>query len=259
MQNMKLKDIFIHSIFFLALIFILSCSSTKENEAQTAETVYNKAMAKFAKEDWLDASQLFDVIKLQYPASQYADDASFYLAEINYKKKEYILSAFNYQMLRKIYPTSEYYKTSIFKTALSYYELSPSYDRDQEYTLKAIEAFQDFQRLYPEDSLFGTVSEYIDKLRDKLGKRAFSNAEIYLKLDSYKAAIVYLDVVIDEFPDTKYLEPAYFLKISSLFKMKKFDDAVSIIDLYKKKYPAGPHIAEISQFEASINNTSGQH
>ncbi len=253
MQNMQLKEVFIHSLFIVSIILVYSCSSTKDASPKTADSVFEKAIERFKKEDWEQATQLFDVIKLQYPASQYADDASFYLAEINYKKKEYILASFNYSMLRKVYPTSEYFKTAVYKTAMSLYELSPSYDRDQEYTYKAIDAFQDFQRLYPDDSLFKQVSNYIDKLREKLGLRSFNTAEIYRKMESFKSAVVYYDAVIEEFPDTKYLEPAYYQKIVCLATMRKFDDALSIIDLYKKKYPVGAYLKDIQLLEKSMN------
>ncbi len=249
---MNLKSFVLYSFFVFSALLAISCSSTKQKEEQTAETVFNKAMEFFKKEDWLEANQNFDIIKLQYPASQYSDDAQYYLAEINYKKEEFILAAFNYSMLRKVYPTSEYFKTSLYKNALCYYELSPSFERDQEYTVKAIDAFQDFQRLYPEDSLFSACSKKIDELREKLGHRAYNTAEIYLKLYSHKSAIVYLDVVIDEFPDTKYHEPAYYLKIKTLINMKKNDDALSIIDLYKKKFPNGPNFSEISALSKQL-------
>jgi len=254
MQKMNFNWIFICGFLGFSLLLVFSCSTTKEREQQTAETVFNKALEQYKKEDWLEASQLFEVIKLQYPASQYSDDAQYYLAEINYKKEEFILAAFNYSMLRKVYPSSEYFKTSLYKNAMCYYELSPAFDRDQEYTVKAIDAFQDFQRLYPEDSLFAKSSKYIDELREKLGHRAFNTAEIYLKLLSLKSALVYLDVVIDEYPDTKYFEPAYYLKITTLVTMKKFDDANSIIDLYKKKFPNGAHITEVSTL---VRQTTG--
>lgn len=251
---MKLKEVFIHSLFILSIILVYSCSSTKDASPKTADDVFTKAIERFKKEDWEQATQLFDVIKLQYPASQYADDASFYLAEINYKKKEYILASFNYSMLRKVYPTSEYFKTAVYKTAMSFYELSPSFDRDQEYTYKAIDALQDFQRLYPDDSLFKQVSVYIDKLREKLGLRAFNTAEIYQKMENFKSAVIYYDAVIEEFPDTKFLEPAYYQKIVCLATMKKSDDALSIIDLYRKKYSNGSFMKEILQLEKTMNS-----
>ncbi|MDP2362729.1 MAG: outer membrane protein assembly factor BamD, partial [Ignavibacteria bacterium] len=92
MQKMNLKSFVFYSFFGFSALLAISCSSTKPKEEQTAETVFNKALEQFNKEDWLEANQNFDIIKLQYPASQYSDDAQYYLAEINYKKEEFILA-----------------------------------------------------------------------------------------------------------------------------------------------------------------------
>lgn len=257
MTKKTLKYIFSawKSILLIAFAFSLfSCASTKKTEVQTAETIYDKAMEKFKKEDWEEATQLFDVIKLQYPASVYADDAQYYLAEINYKKGEYILAAFNYNMLRRLYPTSEFNKQSLYKAGMSYYQLSPDFDRDQEYTLKSINSFMDYQTVYHNDSLYQQAGKYIDELRNKLGKRAYTTAELYVKLEGYKSAIVYLDAVIDDYPDTKFFEPACLMKVDLLIKLKKYDEAQSFIDFYKRKFPEGPNIKTITDNELMLKS-----
>ncbi len=143
-------------VLLLACAFLLnSCSSTKSNEKkiQTAETTYLDAMEALKDEDFLTAMKFLEVIKLQFPASQYADDAQFYTAEINFKRKEFILAAFNYRLLLTTYRSSEFSKEAFFKQALSYYNLSPTFDRDQKYTYEAIQALTDFYVAYPNDSL----------------------------------------------------------------------------------------------------------
>ena len=255
LKNLKKYISVLFPIIPAAFILLLaSCSSTKAPEVQTAETIFNKAMEKFKKEDWEEATQLFDVLKLQYPASAFADDAQFYLAEINYNRSEYILAAFNYNMVRRLYPSSEFVKTSLFKAAMSYYQLSPTFDRDQEYTFKAIDAFQDYQTLYPKDSLYTQAGKYIDELREKLGRRAFSTAELYEKLETSKAVLVYLDIVIEDYSDTKYFEPACFKKVETLYNTKKYDDALNFIEFYSKKFPAGPNLNAVLDYRKIIQS-----
>ncbi|GIV55857.1 MAG: hypothetical protein KatS3mg040_0625 [Candidatus Kapaibacterium sp.] len=85
-------------------------------------------------------SGLFDVIRLQYPASEFAPDAQYYLAEISFRRREYVVASFNYSMVRRQYPTHPRAREALYKAALCYVELAPPYDRDQEYTRKAIAA-----------------------------------------------------------------------------------------------------------------------
>lgn len=180
---------------------------------------------KFENGDWNEAAAQFDIIKLQYPASQYADDAQYMLAEINFKRSEYIVAAFNYSMVRRSYPTSELAKPAMFKSALCYNELSGPPDRDQEYTRKAIQAFSEFQSVYPVDSLALVCVDHIHTLRSKLSERYMMVAEHYVTTRSYKAAVIYYDSVIDEYPDTEWYESALIEKIRVLILMHRLDEA----------------------------------
>ncbi len=178
------------------------------------------------------------------------------MAEISFKKKEYILSSFHYGRLRALYPGSKYAKSSLYKSAYSQYLLSPKFDKDQDYTKKAIKTFQEYQFYYTEkDSLYEAASKIIQELRDKLGEKDFRIAELYKLMDSPRAAIVYYDTVINDYDDTSFLEPALFGKIESLILMEKIDEANMTISTYKKLFPNGRYSPQISNL---INNNNKQ-
>jgi outer membrane protein assembly factor BamD len=236
----------------IALLFS-SCNTSKRAERmQSAASVFEEGKKLFDDEDWLEAQKLFDLILLQYPASSYADDAQFYLAEINFNRGEYIYASFNYSRLRRYHTQSEYVKMATYKTAMCYYELSPPFDRDQEYTLKAIQAFSEFQSLYPKDSLYKSASEKIQELREKLAYKEFFTAELYLKLNNPFSASVYYDFVIKDYPDSKYYEDAFIGKIETLKTMRKYGDALSLIELYNYKFPNGKYKDRINLITSEI-------
>jgi outer membrane protein assembly factor BamD len=225
----------------IILITLTACGATKTPESRTPDQIFQDGVKLFNDEDYLEAKFTLDLIRLQYPASQYADDAQYYLAEISYKKEEFILAAYNYNMLRRVYPGSPYSKECLYKTALSYFGLSPSYDRDQDYTKKAIESFQEFQYLYPDDSLSAESAKKIKELRNKLAHREYFTAELYKKLDSPRSSIIYYDAVINNFNDTEYYELAMAGKIELLIFMKKYDQVQSLINAYKTTFPNSPN------------------
>ncbi|NLO19677.1 MAG: outer membrane protein assembly factor BamD [Ignavibacteria bacterium] len=227
---------------FLLSLLLFSCSSKKSPELMGVEEYYRIARDCFEKDDLLEAQRYFDLIRLQYPASSYADNAQFHIAEINFKRKEYILSAFNYTLLRKNYPSSPFIKEALFKTGLCYYELSPNYDRDQEYTLKAIQTFAEYQTFYSGDSLSVLASQRIQELRDKLAEREYATAELYRKLNSPLAASIYYDVVINEYPDAKFLEEAILGNVEVQIEMKKTLQVLYLIELYRRSFPKGKYL-----------------
>lgn len=238
-------------LFYISLLFI-SCSSSREINTGNLEELFKEAVKLFNEKEYLEARKYFDIIKLQYPSSQYADDAQYYTAEIDFQRKEYVLAAYNYNRLRINFPNSEYAAISLFKAGLSYYELSPPYDRDQEYTLKAIDAFNLFQRLYPNDNKYADAGNYIKELRDKLAYREFYTAKLYLKMKEPYSALIYFQEVIDNFPDTEFFEPAYVGKIEVLTILKRYDEAKGLIELYKRMFVNGKLISEVTTLETNI-------
>lgn len=236
----------------VSIACISSCGSGESINYRDPESIFKAGIVALNDNDFLEAQKLFDIIRLQYGTTQYADDAQFYLAEMNYKKKDYVIASFNYSMVLRNYPSSEYAKRALYNSALCYNELSPPSDRDQEYTKKAIQAFSEFQAVFPTDSLAGEANKNIISLRNKLGEREFNTALIYRKLFSWKSALVYYETVIEEFTDTDFYEPAYLGKIEVLKEMRRYDDARSTIENYRKKFPKGKLLGEILTLETSL-------
>jgi outer membrane protein assembly factor BamD len=232
--------------------FIASCGNKENFENSSAYDVFMKAKEYFDDEDYLQAQKLFDMIKLQYPASQFADDAQFYLAKSSYERGEFIVAAYHFGTVRRVYPNSEYAKDALYQKAMCFYELSPTYDRDQEYTIQAINALTEFQVIYGTDSLAIICDGYIDELREKLGRRDYSIAFLYQKVYYYQSALIYYDSVIENFADTKYYEPAFFGKIEVLFLMKQNEECLSVIDAYQKNFPNGEFIDQVNDYEKQI-------
>lgn len=233
-------------------IYLISCGSSGKPENQSAAQVYADGVKYFNDEDYEEAKKYFELIKLQYPASEYADDAQYYMAELYFHRKEFILSAFTFNNLRKIYPGSEYTQEALYKTALCYYELSPKFDRDQDYTKQAIQTFQDFQYLYPDDSLATLASSKIEELREKLAHKEYFTAELYMNMDYPQSAVIYFESVINNYDDTSYLHEAFKGKVDALIYMEKIDEAKETIRIYKNRFPNGKYYDDVSNLQKSL-------
>ncbi len=236
------------SIALLLLVF--ACSSDKKFDDTNLEEVYKYAMKLYNEKQYIEAAKVFEIIKLQFPSSKYSDDAQFYLAEIDFANEKFIYASFNYGLLRKYYPNSEFSKISLFKSALSLYMQSPKFDRDQEYSRKALNAMMEFQNMHPNDSLSKEANKYIQDLRNKLAEREYTTGTLYVKMEQFRSALIYFDIVINEYDDTKFYEEAYVGKIDMLLKLKKYDELLSIADVFLKLFPKSEKIEVI---KAAIN------
>lgn len=222
-------------VFVLMMMALAGCSSSDTvKKAKTVDDLFSEGKAAYDEGNWLEAQAKFDVIKLQYPASQYADDAQYYMAEINFERSEYIMAAFNFNQLRRSYPSSEFVRDAMYKAALCYDKLALPADRDQENTRKAILAYTDFQSMFMRDSLSLEATKRIRDLRDRLAEKYWLASEHYQRTFARRAAVIQLDAIIDEYPDSKWLEPALVTKITLLADMKRHDEARTAIAAYRR-------------------------
>ena len=234
-------------------ILIVGCADTETvQKKRTVDDIWLDAFEAYEDDDWGDASAKFDIIKLQYPTSQWADDAQYYLAEISYRRGEFILAAFNYNVVRRSFPTSEWAKISTFNVAVCYEELALPSDRDQEYTRKAIEAYTDFQTIYPTDSLAMVSVEKIRELRGRLAERYMIIAEHYRDNGSRRSAKVYYDLVITEYPDSEYFEEAFVEKIRILFETAQIAECKTAISEYKRTVLNPTRAEEVAEMERTL-------
>lgn len=247
------KHFFLLALGCIIVLIIASCSSSEGARAsKSVDDIFTAGKKSFDDGNYLDAQAQFDVIKLQYPASQYADDAQYYTAEINFNRSEFIMAAFNYNQVRRSYPSSEFVRDAMFKAAQCYEKIAYPADRDQENTRKAIQAYTDFQSMFMRDSLSLEASKHIRVLRDRLAERYWLIAEHYILMGSRRAALIHFDAIIDEYPDTKWLESALVKKIELLVELKRFDEARTAIATYRRLVKQPQQQASVDAAERGI-------
>jgi outer membrane protein assembly factor BamD len=231
------KLVFISLLFILSLIFTVGCGKKSLQANMPPEERMASAMELFDKDDYMDARNQFKIITLSHSGSVIADKAQFYLAECHYNLKEYILSASEYERLIKVYPNSEWVDDGKFKIGLSYYELSPKYSLDQDYTQKAIKEFQEFLEDYPGSNLFKDVEAMLLESRGKLARKLYAAADQYRRIRAYEAGAIYFNLVLERYYDSQYAPEAQFYLGECYGKLEKNDEALEAYQVFVKRYP----------------------
>ena len=93
---------------------------------------------------------------------------------------------------------------------------SPKDNLDQTNSVDAMNAMQEFLNRFPNSKFRDQAIEVITSTQKKLERKGFDNAYQYYKMRSYKAAIVALNNFKNNFPDSEFLEEAYYLVIGFL-------------------------------------------
>ncbi len=241
------------ALFFIT-IFLFACSSALDTSNMLPDEKLAYALKLYNQEDYEDAVKEFESIILQYPGSSIIDDAQFYLAMSRFKREEYILGAYQFSRLIKSMPSSEFLPDAQYMLADCYYELSPDYTLDQQYTKKAIEEFQVFIDFFPLNTKAADAESKIKGLNDKLAKKEYEAARIYDKMGYYLAAFKYYDSVMEVYHDTQYAPLALYNKIQLLVERKKNSEALAESEKFMQKYPNDKNFNDVQKIGKSLEN-----
>jgi outer membrane protein assembly factor BamD len=239
-------------ILAVSLVGAAGCSSDETTRQLPAEERFRTAMALYEDGDYLEAIEEFKVVTLQFQGTSFADDAQFYMAECRFDREEFILAAFEYDVLLRTMPTSTFVPRARFQKATCYYSMSPNSYLDQENSRRAIDEYQAFIEYHPTDTLATVAESRIVEMNRKLAEKDFNNGLTYLKLDYNRAAIYYFDVVLEKFHDTPFAEPALLRKAEAFVGRKRFAEARETILKFLEKYPKSEYLEDATEIQKDI-------
>jgi len=207
----------------ILIIFLSSCASQKPKPVADLEQYYQNGLKAFNKKKWEKAIENFTLVVINSPGGELADDAQFHIGECHFRRKEYILAISEYQQLIDRYAYSTYVEEAAYKIALSQFNSAPRYQLQQDYSLMALQSFQDFIDTYPNSRFGADAEQKIGEIRAKLARKLFESGKLYRKLQEWPAAIIYLDKVLELYYDTEWAEKARLEKAYCLIRLRQFD------------------------------------
>lgn len=252
-MNLKRNFFMVLMISAGAAFLLSSCSSTEDLIVQGAGQTFHDGMQFLQSRDYVKARDQFDIVVKQYPASVYADSAQFYLAETYYDQEEYVTSAFEYGNVYKNYPSSRLAPDARFMIAKCYAAQTPRVQLDQQGTSKAIESFQTFIDYYPQSSLVPEAAKEIMELRNRLAEKSYETAELYATMGDYRAAVVYYNLILDQYHDSDFADKAAIGKVKALMKRHKDNDAKVALEKFYSAFPNSTLKEEADQLAHTLN------
>lgn len=246
------------SCLLLAAFVFASCkNSDLIQRGDSLEVAFDKAMAFYEKEDYSNASEAFETVVQLARGTEYGQDAQFYLAESYYNNERYLLAASEYERFISLFPRVERRQEAQFKEAYCYYKLSPRFKLDQDYTRTAIEKFQLYNSRFPNSEKADEVGQYISEMRTKLAKKLYHSGDLYLRTDRYEAAVIYYDLTIDKYPETKWAQRALVdeIKTYNIYagrsvaskQRERYQKAVEAYETFIQLFPNGEYREEAEE------------
>lgn len=242
--------------FLVLTVGLLSgcAKSVRRAELLGPQESFRTALRLYERERYFRAQESLKDIVLNYSGSAIIDSVKFYLGLTYFQMREYLTAADEFQRVRQLYPQSPVAASAQFYVALSYFKLAPSYALDQQYTTKALDEFQRFLEDYQGHSLDPEAQKYIDECRDRLARKQYVASLLYFKMNEYASCVLYADVVLADYYDTRWAGAAQFLKAKCFIALKDDLRAAEELEKFLAKYPARKEEAEARALLASIRN-----
>jgi len=229
------------AITLLALIAV-GCSKFRRIEkSEDWRVKYEAGLNYFAKKDYYRASILFESILPIVRGLPEGEKVEFNLAYCQYHEKLYLLASDQFKTFYETYGRSSLAEEATFMYAYCLYASSPDSSKDQQSSIEAMNALQNFLNRYPGSQFLNRAVEVITVSQQKLEKKGFDNAKHYLKLKMYQAAVISLDNFKKNYPDAKFLEEGAYLKVQAEFELasisiatKQLERFNTTLDYYKE-------------------------
>ncbi len=240
------------SIAALLLLVLLAagCRSSQHiRPGDTIEVAFEKAMSQYERERYSHAVRSFETVLSMGRGTEFAADAQFYLAKSHFHNRAYLSAASEFRRFARNYTRDERRKDAEFMEAYSHYRLSPRYNLDQTETYNALDRFQLFVTRYPGTERAQEAQDLMDELRDKLAKKKFNAAEMYMRIREYRSAAIYYGLTVERFPGSSWAEEALVNQILAYVyyaensvrdrQQERFEKAVESYQQYLQIFPRG--------------------
>lgn len=252
------------TILSISLLVFSGCEYDKLLKSDDFDAKYTKAKEYYAAGDFARSLPLLDQLLSVKLGTTDEKEVRYYMAYCYYGQEDYFSASSLFRQVFNLFPLSAEAEECLFMSAKSMYMASPRYQLDQEYSYKAIDAFQYFIDVYPKSTLIKDANAFMDELRAKLEAKMIAAAELYYNTAHYEAAaITYKNVLLD-FPDTRDAEEISYKVINCYFsyagqsivcrKEERYDMAIESYRDFTSRFPNSERADQAkSLYERSVD------
>jgi outer membrane protein assembly factor BamD len=183
--------------------YIASRVTVSDEKLRIADDLYGKKRYTKASVEYKDFLSAF-------AGDERGDYAQFMLAECYRMKEDYALASVEYRILINDYSYSEYVDDAFYLEGLCSFKMSQRAERDQTKSYEAMSRINRFLQFFPNSPRRAEAEQTLAQIYDILAQKHYKNANLYFKRKHYRAAMVYYDKVVEEFPSTVWADRSWY-------------------------------------------------
>ena len=228
---------------FLTLVSVLlvtACASDGPQGDRIGEvdTLYNQAMNLLQNGDYTEAVHTFEELERQHPYSGWATRAQMMVAFAHYKVGNYDEALVNIDRFISLHPGHKDLPYMYYLRGLSYYEQISDVKRDQGYTERALQAFNEVVNRFPDSEYARDARFKITLCNDHLAGKEMMVGRFYQEKQRHLAAINRFKTVVKEYEKTSQTPEALYRLVESYLSLGLENEAKKAGAVLGHNFPA---------------------
>lgn len=199
----------------ILLALMAGCSSPDktallEQEEKPVDKLYNDALDTLQAGAAESAAAQFEEVERQHPYSAWAVKAQIMAAYSFYENNSYIKAVGALDRFIELYPADPITEYAYYLRALCFYEQIVDVGRDAEMTQRALDAFSDLLRRYPDGDYARDAELKRDLTRSHLAGKEMAVGRYYLESGHFGAALRRFQLVVADYDTTNQVPEALY-------------------------------------------------
>jgi outer membrane protein assembly factor BamD len=230
-----------------SLALLVACSPSMPPPDSTPRQRYDWSAERYEDGQYSKAIRGFRDHLFRDPLDPTADSARLLLAESYLESDQELLAANEFRQLVTTRPNSSLADDAQYGICRSYWAMSPSIPRDQDFTRKAIEECARLVEFYPRSPVVAEARSVSEEARQKLAAKELSIGKWYFSRRMYESSIIYLESVLVNYPGSS-VEPEVLGLLGSSYRYVGFRrEAEQIEARLLELYPDSKEAAQIEK------------
>ena len=222
----------------------LLCSGcAKKEQPQTPEDYLRLGDQALGSKRETQARKYYEQLLEQHPDSDLKAQAQFKIADALYRERNYLEARFEYQKFLELYPLHPLASRAQFQLGMCSLQTVQTFDRAQQHTREALQAFRLFRSKYPQDPLVAQAEEHIQSLRRRLADHEFAVARFYYRKGAHQAAIGRFLNLIQVYPETPDIDEALYMLADSYREEENYVKARGVLQMLAERFPTSKYLA----------------
>jgi outer membrane protein assembly factor BamD len=264
---------FLRALLLIATLLGAGCINLKEETDETknwsAKRLYQEAKAALRLDQYHLAVGYLEKLEARYPYGQYAAQAQLDVAYAYYRGNEPTLALAAAERFIRLHPTHPFVDYAYYLKGLIHFDVKRRIfdrllganvdysDRDPETMRKAVNAFRDLVKRFPDSRYAPDANQRLTYLVDLMAKSEIHIARHYYKYEAYVATVNRCKYVLENFQNTASTEDALGIMSMAYLKMgytTLMRDAERVLKL---NFPNSHYLRKLSAMRMRSNSESG--